>query len=238
MSDQKETFIIRLEWYEAISELCPEDQASIFRSLFLYHSGGEPELHTLPVRLVWKLIEPSLARNADAYDRRRDQARKNGALGGRPSVNQKITKNNQNNQHGYTTETHKPSETLSDSVPVSVLVPVSEGDSVSEDPTSTKKNLEHWLSVENILPAPGHQNADQIFYEQLCMSNGYTMDEMKLIHAAWLGDRIGQIFTLRDARINFTGYTAKWNMNERHRPKNKGTPATAKEPVLYTEGDE
>ncbi|MBK8828866.1 MAG: hypothetical protein IPO26_19930 [Saprospiraceae bacterium] len=40
----KETFIIRTEWYEAISELEPSDQATIFRNLFLYHLSGTNDM--------------------------------------------------------------------------------------------------------------------------------------------------------------------------------------------------
>lgn len=89
----KETFIIRTEWYEAISELEPTDQATIFRNLFLYHIGDTTDvvLDTFGVKLVWKLIEPTLSRNIESYDKRRETAIDNGKLGGRPEGKSIIT---------------------------------------------------------------------------------------------------------------------------------------------------
>ncbi len=94
----KETFIIRTEWYEAISELEPTDQATIFRNLFLYHIGDTTDmvLDTLGVKLVWKLIEPTLSRNIESYDKRRETAIDNGKLGGRPEGKSIITDINGN----------------------------------------------------------------------------------------------------------------------------------------------
>lgn len=89
----KETFIIRTEWYEAIAELEPSDQATIFRNLFLYHIGDTTDvvLDTFGVKLVWKLIEPTLSRNIESYDKRRETAIDNGKLGGRPEGKSIIT---------------------------------------------------------------------------------------------------------------------------------------------------
>lgn len=94
----KETFIIRTEWYEAISELEPTDQATIFRNLFLYHIGDTTDmvLDTFGVKLVWKLIEPTLSRNIESYDKRRETAIDNGKLGGRPEGKSIITDINGN----------------------------------------------------------------------------------------------------------------------------------------------
>ena len=82
----KETFIIRTEWMEAIFELDPIDQATIFRNLFIFHSGNDEPiiLNNLSTKLVWKLIEPNLIRNIDSYDKRRFTSSENGLNGGRP----------------------------------------------------------------------------------------------------------------------------------------------------------
>jgi hypothetical protein len=87
----KDTFIIRTEWYEAISELDAVDKATIFSNLFAYHSGQDIILDTPLVRVVWKLIEPTLERNIETYDRRRETSAENGALGGRPEGKNIIT---------------------------------------------------------------------------------------------------------------------------------------------------
>jgi hypothetical protein len=82
----KETFIIRTEWWDAISELNLNDQALIFRLLFEYHLGKPiNNLNNLSVKLVWKLIEPNLQRNVEYYDKRRFTSIENGKKGGRPS---------------------------------------------------------------------------------------------------------------------------------------------------------
>lgn len=118
----KDTFIIRTEWYEAISELDPSDQATILRNLFSYHSGkGDIVLDTLSIRLVWKLIEPTLEKNIESYDRRITANRENGKKGGRPSGktdNEKPDKAKDKpiNPSVISSETHKPIVTLSDSV--------------------------------------------------------------------------------------------------------------------------
>lgn len=91
----KETFIIRTEWYEAISELSDSDKLTLFDNLFHYHMGNSNliNLDNLTVKLVWKLIEPSLVRNIENYDKRRETSARNGALGGRPKREDKPNNN-------------------------------------------------------------------------------------------------------------------------------------------------
>jgi hypothetical protein len=126
----RDTFLIRTEWKEAIFELPPEDQAKIFQNLFYFHSGQENliNLNNLGVKLVWKLIEPNLIRNAENYDRRKETSRQNGLLGGRPPAINPLEK--PNNLTPKPIETKKPNETLSvtvsDSVSDSVIVSGSE----------------------------------------------------------------------------------------------------------------
>ncbi len=218
----KETFIIRTEWYEAIAELEPTDQATIFRNLFLYHLGDTDDmvLDTLGVKLVWKLIEPTLSRNIDAYKDKVQTNRENGKLGGRPPkavpTTEIKTQINPNNQTVIAPITQTETKTLSDSDSVSDYV----SDSDSEDDTSAPEKIKNFSEL--ILLPPGDP-ANQFFYEtEICMPLNFTMDEVKLIHTAWAGDRIGQVFTLRDARTNFKGYASKWRMNQQSRgnPKN------------------
>lgn len=115
----KETFIIRTEWHQAISELKPLEQAIIFQNLFHYHEGNENliNLNNLSVKLVWRLIEPNLKRNILNYDKRSVTSSENGKKGGRPL---KINKEEKpNNLIQKPIETKKPIESLSVSVSVS-----------------------------------------------------------------------------------------------------------------------
>lgn len=91
----KETFIIRTEWYEAISELSDADRLILFDNLFLFHKGEKDKinLNNLTVKLVWKLIEPDLLRNIDKYDKRCETSARNGSLGGRPRKNEEPNNN-------------------------------------------------------------------------------------------------------------------------------------------------
>lgn len=92
----KETFIIRTEWYEAIAELDSNDQATILRNLFSYHLNEDITLDTFGVKIVWKLIEPTLSRNIDAYGKKVEINRENGSMGGRPEGKNVITDVNGN----------------------------------------------------------------------------------------------------------------------------------------------
>jgi hypothetical protein len=119
----KETFIIRTEWFDAISELPPTERLQVMDNLFLYHLGKEDEIDTsnLSVKLVWKMIAPNLKRNIESYDRRKLTSAENGRLGGRPSKNQQISESEEkpNNLIEKPKITKEPIESLSVSVSVS-----------------------------------------------------------------------------------------------------------------------
>lgn len=119
----KETFIVRSEWWDAISELKPLEQAVIFSNLFHWHANRENliNLNNLQVKLVWKMILPSLQRAVDAYDKRKETSAENGKKGGRPPKIDKPIENLNN--------LTEPNETLSVHNSVSVHVGVSETDS-------------------------------------------------------------------------------------------------------------
>ncbi len=86
MTEYKKSFIIYTEWFDAISELSIEEQAEIFRIIFLYHKEPNSKIRfsSIGVKLVWKLIHPHFSRNSKAYDGRSSTSRDNGNLGGRP----------------------------------------------------------------------------------------------------------------------------------------------------------
>ena len=134
----KETFIIRTEWQDAILQLDPIDQATIFQNLFHYHCGNGNliNLNNLPVKLVWSLILPSIVRNIESYDRRMETSAINGKNGGRPK---KDVKKEDNNLDNNLNNLPKPIETLSDSD--SVFDSVSDSDSEIGSVSDFKKNI-------------------------------------------------------------------------------------------------
>lgn len=119
----KDTFILRSEWWPAISKLNDTQKSKILTNLFHFHSDGEIDLSDPLIELVWSFIEPNLVRNIANYDKRVKIAAENGSKGGRPKAN-----GNQNNQVGFLGSDKKQIETLNDSVSVSVSV----SDSVSD----------------------------------------------------------------------------------------------------------
>lgn len=113
---EKETFILRTEWYESIQELDEKSKAELLDNLFLFHLNEETKinLNNLTVKLVWKLIEPNLKRNIESYDKRKSTSSENGKKGGRPPKYQPFTESNKNLNN-----LNKPNESLSVSVSVS-----------------------------------------------------------------------------------------------------------------------
>lgn len=113
---EKETFILRTEWYDSIQELDDKCKAELLDNLFLFHLNEETKinLNNLSVKLVWKLIEPNLRRNIDSYDKRKSTSSENGKKGGRPPKNQTLIKYSENLNN-----LKKPNESLSVSVSVS-----------------------------------------------------------------------------------------------------------------------
>ena len=109
----KDTFIIRTEWYSAISKLTEKEQSIMLCNLFEYHLGNlnNLKLDSLSLQLVWNLIEPNLDRNIKTYDKRCETSALNGALGGRPPKEKPNKPNTEPNL-----KPNKPKITLSVSV--------------------------------------------------------------------------------------------------------------------------
>ncbi|MFZ1751438.1 MAG: DUF6291 domain-containing protein [Saprospiraceae bacterium] len=251
MADIKDTFIIRTSWGDAIMELDTADQATMFRNLFAYHTGGDIELPTLGVKLVWKMMEPALHAAAKSYDKKRTQNRINGSMGGRPpkqetQINQTVTDNKPNNQTVITQKTQATPITLYDNVYDNDNVSVNDNDNENGIESADSHAHADDTPIEKIkkipeqaLPPPGSSSQQEIYYEQeICMGIGLTMPDIKLIHLAWIGDRYGQIFTTKEARINFRSYCAKWKSNNNargHPPKNGAAPYKSSPHVEYTE---
>ena len=135
----KETFILRTEWYDSIQEFTIDEKAEILDLLFLYHlekpNNNLNNLNNRAVKLVWKIIEPNLKRNIEAYDSRRDTSVENGKKGGRP--------NNLN-------KPKKPNVTLS--VSDSVSVSVSDSVSVTDNETELIKALNSQSQIKTTKP--------------------------------------------------------------------------------------
>jgi hypothetical protein len=121
----KDTFIIRSEWWPAISKLNDTQKAIILSNLFKFHADGNVDLSDPLVELVWSFIEPNLIRNMTNYEERVKKASENGKKGGRP-------KSEENPKKGlaFSETNKKPIETLN--VSVSDNVSVSENDSVCD----------------------------------------------------------------------------------------------------------
>jgi hypothetical protein len=123
----KDTFIIRSEWWPAISKLNDTQKAIILSNLFKFHSDGQVDLSDALVELVWSFIEPNLIRNMANYEDRVKKASENGKKGGRPK-----SEENQNKGLAFSETNKKPIETLNVSVSVSDSVSVNESDNVSD----------------------------------------------------------------------------------------------------------
>lgn len=175
MAEAKDTFIIRTEWYEAIQELKPADQLTIYNNLFLFHKGmiEDMKLTSLGVKLVWKLIEPTLKSNIEKYDKRKETSAANGALGGRPRKNAEMPQNlpleenlnNLNKPIGFENNlnnlnekpnnlTQKPNnlnnpDSVFDSVSVSVYDSVSDNDNDNDNVTELKNKKEKKVKYRN-----------------------------------------------------------------------------------------
>lgn len=123
----KDTFILRSEWWPAISKLNDQQKAIILTNLFNFHSDADIDLTDPLVELVWSFIEPNLIRNIVNYDQRVKKAVENGKKGGRPKTENNLTKG-----LGYFETDKKQTVTLNDSVSVSVSVSDNESVSVSD----------------------------------------------------------------------------------------------------------
>lgn len=121
----KETFILRTEWYDAISDLKEKDQATMLRNLFEYHLENYNSiiLNSPALKLAWKFIEPNLKRNITTYDARKNTSAENGKLGGRPKKDNVNSENNLKNLKNNLSEPNNPIVSVSVSVPDSVPVP-------------------------------------------------------------------------------------------------------------------
>jgi hypothetical protein len=123
----KDTFIIRSEWYLAISKLNDTQKAIILTNLFKFHSDGEVDLFDALVELVWSFIEPNLIRNMTNYEERVKKASENGKKGGRPKSEENLNKG-----LAFSETNKKPIESLNVSVSVSDSVSDNESVSVSD----------------------------------------------------------------------------------------------------------
>jgi len=121
----KDTFILRSEWWPAISKLNDSQKAIILSNLFKFHSDGEVDLSDALVELVWSFIEPNLIRNMTNYEERVKKASENGKKGGRPK-----SEENQTKGLAFSETNKKLIESLN--VSVSDNVSVNESDSVSD----------------------------------------------------------------------------------------------------------
>jgi len=155
----KETFILRSEWYGAISKLSVKEKAKMLDNLFGYHIKGSDAVdnNTAGLELLWSMLEPNLVRNIENYDRRKDTSSENGKKGGRPSINKNLNNlekpsDNLNNLTLSGDNLTEPNESLSVyvSVPVpeSVPAPATEPVYGSVPDTDWEKEKQNFLNDE------------------------------------------------------------------------------------------
>lgn len=178
----KETFIIRTEWWDAISCLKEKEKAVILNNLFQFHLGENDKiiLNTPSLILVWKLIEPNLKRNVEAYDRRCETSAENGKKGGRPPKENKPKK---------PIETYpKPIETLSDTDSDSVTDSDSENESDEAAKnraqiSSTHLNEFQKISIDDCRKKYDAENVDK--RNQIGFNLKINPDEVIILHNAF-----------------------------------------------------
>ena len=98
---EKESFILYTEQKEVIDNLTDEDAGKLFKGIFEYAVGNEPEFHNL-LKLVFIPIRQQLERNAKKYSEIKEKRRIAGAKGGKQKVanqaNANFAKQSQANQ--------------------------------------------------------------------------------------------------------------------------------------------
>ncbi len=97
----KDSFILYTEQKEVIDNLSDEDAGKLFKGIFEYTLGNEPEFNNL-LKLVFIPIRQQLERNAKKYSEIREKRRIAGAKGGKQKIanqaNANFAKQNQANQ--------------------------------------------------------------------------------------------------------------------------------------------
>ncbi len=97
----KESFILYTEQKEVIDNLTDEDAGKLFKGIFEYAVGNEPEFNNL-LKLVFIPIRQQLERNAKKYSEIKEKRRIAGAKGGKQKVanqaNANFAKQSQANQ--------------------------------------------------------------------------------------------------------------------------------------------
>ena len=98
---EKESFILYTEQKEVIDNLTDEDAGKLFKGIFDYALGNEPQFNNL-LKLVFIPIRQQLERNAKKYAEIKEKRRIAGAKGGKQKVanqaNANFAKQNQANQ--------------------------------------------------------------------------------------------------------------------------------------------
>lgn len=227
----KDTFIVRTEWWNSISQLEKEERAEIIRLLFLYHLE-EPNfnlnnlenLNNLSVKLVWGLIEPNLKRNITAYnDKRSFTSKENGKLGGRPSKSKNKEEPNKPN---------KPNVTLSVSDSVSVSVSDSDSDIKKTKSNSIFENS-ILISINEISDKIFETEQFRLFFENNKLSESLAKDEFKkfVIKRKISGD---SIINIKDFWNHFLNTFMKQKEKQKEIPFNHLKSATAADHLSQT----
>lgn len=198
----KDTFIIRTEWREAIMELSPEEQGIMFTNLFAYHCGEEVNLSTPTLRIIWKMILPTLERNIEAYEKKSEVNRTNGAKGGRgnkangydnettptPTEPTKPTLYAENNALPDVIEETQIKRTLYEETQKNQTVILESEkslyvyDSVYDNDNDTHESIEKKAQIKNLLtpsPRPKEKKEIEIYFKELGLNGKSEVEAAK-----------------------------------------------------------
>ena len=110
MADEntKKSFVVYMDWEEALSFFSDAEVGEIFRALFQYTKNGVvPEFSHHSLNAVFSFMRSALDRDLIAYEKRCQKNRENGAKGGRPKKPIE-TEENPQKPNGFSEKPKKP----------------------------------------------------------------------------------------------------------------------------------
>lgn len=103
----KKSFVVYMDWEEALSYFSDAETGEIFRALFQYAKNGTmPEFSHNSLNAVFSFMKSTLDRDLKAYEERCRKNKENGSKGGRPKKPNGIEEN-QKKPNGYFSELKK-----------------------------------------------------------------------------------------------------------------------------------
>lgn len=104
----KKSFVVYMDWEEALSYFSDAETGEIFRALFQYAKNGTmPEFSHNSLNAVFSFMKSALDRDLIAYEAKCKKNKENGAKGGRPKKPNE-TEENPKKPNGYFSKPKKP----------------------------------------------------------------------------------------------------------------------------------